>query len=332
MTADDARGPLGKTIQAGNVVLNPMKSIWDWAGPTIQGGDGGMQIWVRSNVEDGQIPGGEVASLEDDMVFGSYRIGVKWTATPGTCGAFFWFRNNSQEIDLEYLSWQQAPNATWKSTFHPINLVNQSPESAAAGFNAAGTPDFTVYPLLFDPANSFHEYRFDWTSDRVSFYVDGVWIHDMTSSVPNEAGRLFINHWSNGNEGWSRGPPKQDAVITVSYVKAYFNSTDSTKNKAYTDRCSSKYSGGSVPQNTCQIPDQTTPPDQSGPNGNETSKTHFFTNTQPLPGSKGNGTHKSDASGILYTGPSIWNERTILFAIGGFLLGWFEGRALFPWV
>lgn len=312
MTAQDARGPYGKTVESRNVVLNPMKSIWDWAGPTVHGGDGGMQVWVRSDVQNGEIPGGEVTSLGADMVYGSYRVGVKWTATPGTCGAFFWFRNNSQEIDLEYLSWEQAPNATWKSTFHPINLVNQSPESAAAGYNAAGTPDFLVFPLLFDPSTSFHEYRFDWTSERVSFYADGVWIHDMMNSVPNEPGQLFLNHWSNGDPGWSGGPPKQDALLTVSYVKAYFNSSDGGKNQAYADRCSSKYTGDAMLQNTCQIPDQKTPPDQSGPDANETSKTHFFTNTQPIANSSGNGSHKNDGPRILDNSLWLLGEMTTL--------------------
>lgn len=79
------------------------------------------------------------------------------------------------------------------------------------------------------PSAGFHKYRFDRTPSRVSFYVDGTWQHDMVDFLPTGPGHIVLNHWSNGDENWSRGPPEQDAVMTVSYVKAYFNSSDAAR-------------------------------------------------------------------------------------------------------
>jgi hypothetical protein len=70
----------------------------------------------------------------------------------------------------------------------------------------------------------------------------------MTENVPVEAGRLFLNHWSNGSPSWSGGPPAQDAVTTVMYVKAYFNSSDAARAQAAEQRCAA---GG---PRTCTIP------------------------------------------------------------------------------
>ena len=161
-----------------------------------------------------------------------------------------------------------------------INLVIQTPASAAAGFNAAGTPDYQVIKLPFAPDDAYHEYRFDWLPDHVSFYADSVWLVDMNISIPNTAGGLYLNHWSNGDLNWTSGPPTTDAVMTVSYVKAYFNTSDANRNNQYTQACGS--GGGNTSAEICQIPDQTVAPDPDGVNGNSTGHTFFFTEQQNM--------------------------------------------------
>jgi hypothetical protein len=105
-------------------------------------------------------------------------------------------------------------------------------------------------PLGFDPSAGFHEYRFDWLPDRVVFYIDSSPVSTMVYSVPHDNGRLFLNHWSNGSPAWSGGPPRQDATMSVLYVKAYFNSTDPERVRIADERCRS---GGA--RKTCAIPD-----------------------------------------------------------------------------
>lgn len=130
-----------------------------------------------------------------------------------------------------------------------------------------------MYPLPFRPDHAFHEYRFDWLPDRVSFYADGTWLKDMTLDLPDSPGHLVLNHWSNGDPLWSAGPPAPaDATMTVSYVKAYFNSSDAQRRKDYYLRCVAPEG----PDAVCQIPDQRAPPDNQGPDGNVTAKTLFF--------------------------------------------------------
>jgi hypothetical protein len=92
----------------------------------------------------------------------------------------------------------------------------------------------------------------------------------MTQNIPTDGGALFLNHWSNGDPRWSAGPPVRDTVMTVSYVKAYFNSTDTERaQKAFKQRCP-RYDALRV----CAIPAQSVPPDVSTrPDG---AKTYFF--------------------------------------------------------
>jgi len=157
-----------------------------------------------------------------------------------------------------------------------VNLVLQSPDSVKSGYDASGTSGFQVKQLPFRPDDKFHEYRFDWTKDRVAFYVDGTFLHEITENVPQEGGGIFFNHWSNGDPSWSAGPPTSDTVMTISYMKAYFNSTDTERSQnAYRERCP-KYDASKV----CAIPSQLTSPDPSI--GKTGAKTYFFSHEKNM--------------------------------------------------
>ncbi|TKA66637.1 hypothetical protein B0A55_10862 [Friedmanniomyces simplex] len=207
VTSTAARGPYGKTAEISNVVLNPQGL--------------GLDLWVRSQPLEGMVPIAEVVTARTDILYGSFRAGMKTTGVNGTCGAFFFYHDDSQEIDVEVLSRQQFAG----SDDHTVNLVLQSPASESARFDAAGTLGFTPYGVSFDPTSAFHEYRYDWLPGRVDMFTDGAWLHSFHDGVPDSPGAVHLIHWSNGDPGWSGGPPAEDAVLSVSYVKAYFNAS-----------------------------------------------------------------------------------------------------------
>lgn len=174
VTPAAARGPYGKAAELRNVVV----------------ADDGLQLWVRSQLLDNGtarlVPMAEVVTARSDMLYGSFRVGMKTTGVNGTCGAFFFYHNNSEEIDMEFLSREQGPNE------HLVNLVNQSPESVSSGYNAVNTSDYVVYRLDFNPTQDFHEYRFDWLPDRIDLYADETWLTSFSQSVPSNAGALHL--------------------------------------------------------------------------------------------------------------------------------------------
>lgn len=272
VTPDASRGPYGKASKVENVVTNPNGRMYDWNGPGVRGEDPGLQLWVKNDVVgvDGGngVPMAEIVSARDDILYGSFRIGMKTTQISGTCGAFFMYRNDTNEIDMEFLSRNQQ--ATGNHGF--VNLVIQSPESADVGFVQPGSNDFENHSIPLDPAEMYHEYRFDWLPDRVDFYFDSQWMSTIRTNVPKSPGAIHVSHWSNGNPGWSGGPPNEDAVLTISYIKAYFNSSRSKTTTQSLELCRP----GEMPNSTCYIPDQRYAPDPMGSNGNSTGHTHFF--------------------------------------------------------
>ena len=185
------------------------------------------------------------------------------------------------------------------ATSNPVDLVLQSAKSEEAGFNAAQTGTFQVHQLPFDPAGAFHEYRFDWSPESVSFYADGVLLDTMTQAVPTSPGHITLSHWSTGNPDWSAGPPTTDAILTVEYLKGYFNSSDPARQRDWAKRCKDP----SVANATCPIPEVT-----EAPNGNVSAKTFFFsmqkneTVNQTVTGSK-------TSEGVSMETP--WETRTV---------------------
>lgn len=193
-----------------------------------------------------------------------------------------------------------------------VNLVLQSPQSLANGYDAANTSGFEVQHLPFRPDAKFHEYRFDWTKDRVSFYVDGEFLYDMTDNIPTESGGIFFNHWSNGDPTWSAGPPTQDTVMTISYAKFYFNSTDTERSQnAYKERCPTY-----DPKKVCAIPSQDTPPDVSV--SKDGAKTYFFSHQKDM--IPGQTTYVSGANS--FGVPSLFIAIPVLVTIVSWSLTW----------
>lgn len=102
-----ARGPYGKYVAASNVVANPISGAMNWSGPGALGGDPGLQVWARSrihNLADGDhidslVGMGEITSLRDDMLYGSFRVGLKTSPVNGTCSAFFWVSTRANRSD-----------------------------------------------------------------------------------------------------------------------------------------------------------------------------------------------------------------------------------------
>ncbi|KAK7935402.1 glycoside hydrolase family 16 protein [Apiospora marii] len=264
-SAGAARGPFGEAYVTGNAMSDisatattkNRKSSSD--NNNDSGAGAGLELLVGGKVVDGMVQNAEVATTELDYFYGTYRVGLKVTDVPGTCTAFFWYFNDTQEIDIEFLSHE----FNHANQSYPVNLVLQTAQSRAAGYDASGsgTGTFQKHDLPFDPTAGFHEYRFDFLADRVVFYADGAVLATMTGGedggggsggIPSRGGNLLLSHWSNGNPGWSAGPPAADARSVVSYVKAYFNSSDAAHGGEARSRCEKAPAGGN---RVCKIPE-----------------------------------------------------------------------------
>ncbi|EPQ58833.1 hypothetical protein GLOTRDRAFT_34214, partial [Gloeophyllum trabeum ATCC 11539] len=68
-------------------------------------------------------------------------------------------------------------------------------------------------------------HRFDWLPKQTMFYYNDEQTSNIGVAVSGTPSNVLLNVWSDGDPGWTKGPPKSDAIATVQYVRMYFNST-----------------------------------------------------------------------------------------------------------
>lgn len=100
-----------------------------------------------------------------------------------------------------------------------------------------------------DATAKFHEYRLDWIKGKTLFYLDGVLQQTFTRNAPDVAGEWLWNNWrcvsfvafgvflnalflvadvdSNGDGGWSAGPPASDSIMKIQKIEMFYNRTSS---------------------------------------------------------------------------------------------------------
>ncbi|OAA44885.1 Concanavalin A-like lectin/glucanase [Metarhizium rileyi] len=249
VSAQAGRGTYGKTFLPENVFLLPASQT----APDELHGQRSLALRVGSQITPSNaISAAEVDTRRIDMLWGSYRATMKLSSVGGTCAAFFWYFNDTQEIDMEFLSREFDE----KRGLFPVNMVIHSSLSAKAGFDASKTGMFKTVNLKFDPTKGFHEYRFDYLPGRVYFYADGEQLVEMKGdNIPSSGGHIVLQHWSNGNQWWSGGPPSSDAVIFVKSVKAYFNSSNVQTREDWHSRCSNSNLGAE--RTVCAVSERT---------------------------------------------------------------------------
>lgn len=124
-------GPYGMASQPTNLLTNYIDNPFNYIGAGVHGSDPGLQLYVRSSLVNVKgstfVPVAEIVTERDDIKYGSFRIAMKTTQVSGTCGTFFFYQSDSQEIDLEILS-ANPPNG--QNQF-PLHFVVQNPSTTS---------------------------------------------------------------------------------------------------------------------------------------------------------------------------------------------------------
>ena len=145
--------------------------------------------------------GAEIRSASR-VQFRDIEVRLKTPDAPGSISAFFLYeldRRRNDEIDIEILNdgSRRILFTTWvagKQTNH------------------------VEHPLSFDPAAGFHDYRIEWSRDRVRFLVDDVPMQEWTAGIPRDAMYVMSNAWwPNWLDGATLGTPRLHEIDRIVY-------------------------------------------------------------------------------------------------------------------
>jgi len=220
--ADDPTGALWTTYWENDFTQMSQKDLttsFYYNQESIQHGTGAVRAFQAGNVaidsaglhltvqpgNNGQVPSAGIFSKSNDFGFGSYHFEAQFTNITGTVEAFYVYKNDSNEVDVEYVS---------KDPSQPIVNFSVKPQIYLPS-GAASNETYQQARPAFDLSTSFHNYSFVWNTSAVSFAIDGNWSAVVATNVPSSPGVLSFVHWSDGNPNYSGGPPASPATLTI---------------------------------------------------------------------------------------------------------------------
>jgi Glycosyl hydrolases family 16 len=245
----------GSTLPAGLSASNyevddqsggaPFNHVFDPANVAISGG------YLNLKVPGGQNPTSNTAISSAEIVtntnilYGSVRTNAILSTVPGTCQgkssqvprnphpdmcqysnvicshqsnlpqASFFYQSDTQEIDIEYLTNTTSTSNPGPNSPPWLQYTNQATRPG-------GTPTYSPGPPPLNVA-TLHEYRIDWIPGKTMFFLDGLLQQTFTTNVPSKAGPWVWNNWSNGDDGWSCGPPISDNVFKIQSIEMFYD-------------------------------------------------------------------------------------------------------------
>lgn len=88
VSAETGRGRYSKIFAPNNIAVGP-----NLANKGASERHAGVELSVGATIANGGVPVAEMDTMRQDILWGSFRAGMKLTAVKGTCSAFFWVRN-----------------------------------------------------------------------------------------------------------------------------------------------------------------------------------------------------------------------------------------------
>ncbi len=175
---------------------------------------------LEQTVLAGNPPQGGSMQSTAEYLYGRWVARLKPSSVPGVLNSMFTMDwddltddttdsdGTHQEIDIEFLTY------TFGDDTGQVHL-------------AVHRPDHTNHvsediELDFNPSDDFHEWGFDILPDRIDWHVDGevffTFEYDDTITIDGPY-ELFFNSWT--RESWINGPPAEDAVVQIDWVRFY---------------------------------------------------------------------------------------------------------------
>ena len=147
------------------------RSYLDPANVDVDGENLRIKLPARS------LNGGEI-STRDLYGYGSYSARMKLPNAPSSITGFFLYKAPDLESEID------------------IEVFNDSTRRVMFTTYAGGRQTHTeTMRLPFDPTTGFHEYRFDYSQESVTFFVDGTEMRSWNTGIPQTSMHLMVNSW-----------------------------------------------------------------------------------------------------------------------------------------
>jgi endo-1,3-1,4-beta-glycanase ExoK len=179
-----------------------------WSREAVAVADGILKLSLLPGAAP-QPPGHLCGEIQTEAVFGhgTYEARIRTSDISGLNAAFFTYigpvhGKPHDEIDVEILT--RDPGTAEFNTFVAGEMMN--------GGKA---------PLAPPADGAFHTFAFQWTPDRIRWFVNGEEVHAAEGTLPQTPMKIYLSHWSTGTLTDWMGPftpPAGPVVMEVDWV------------------------------------------------------------------------------------------------------------------
>ncbi|KAK5019376.1 concanavalin A-like lectin/glucanase domain-containing protein [Cryomyces antarcticus] len=209
-------GLVASNYQIGDASTKPYSRTFLPEDVIVSGG-GYMQLKIPGGQTTAPLKCAQVVTAATNIKYASVRTTAIFSSVAGSCHGIFFYANDNQELDIEYLTNSSSTSNPGDGS-KPMQYTNQPTSTTTNGAHDTA-------PSPSDATTVAHEYRMDWVAGKTLFYLDGVLQKVFTVSVPSVPGPWMWNNWANGSPYWSTGPPLSDNIMKISNIVMYYNTS-----------------------------------------------------------------------------------------------------------
>ncbi|KAI4724318.1 hypothetical protein E4T49_07942 [Aureobasidium sp. EXF-10728] len=195
-----------------------------------------LQLWIDQGTGQHYVQGAGIEALRQDIHFGTFRASMRGPNknTGGSAMSMELYHNRTSFIEVDMCNMQYPEDAKFlalKDGEFPDTKYQLNYTYFANDKNAT---------VGGDPWE-FVESKIDWTAKHVNWTFGGNQTRSAKRSRTDlyEPLPLVFKHWSIGDKYWMAGPPNQRNQADLAWVRAFFNSSLTTKDQqtAFDGRC-----------------------------------------------------------------------------------------------
>jgi hypothetical protein len=166
--------------------IYPTQSSWDDFIP----GDGHVYITVDNSSSWGDYQGIGIGWIPNGQ---RMEVRMKGALVTGYVGFIFTYAPSADEIDIELIPDDTQGEGGVHDPYEWSDArFNTTDNGQNWNSNFKGIIDDTGSKVSHYEDDTYHTYTIDWFSDRVVFYIDGVYQHTCTWSIPLEDSEIIL--------------------------------------------------------------------------------------------------------------------------------------------
>lgn len=160
----------------------------DWRARQISNGAGGAAILLSA--QHGAAKPFSSGEMQTNGVYqhGYFEARLQAPRGSGVVTGFFTYTREGDD------------QSTWDEI--DVEILGRDTSTVQFTYFHGGARRSATVPLGFDAASGLHTYAFDWQTDHLRWYVDGVMRHEEVGDalpLPTRAQRLFVNLWNSSS-------------------------------------------------------------------------------------------------------------------------------------